>query len=79
MIYTELLRAIPEVESVSYEYPGFWVIHTTKGEFLFGNAGGVYGWHNPEATIGQETLSIKPLQVVSDFQNFLKESHANSN
>ena len=69
------LKSIPEVESVSYEFPGFWLINTTKGEYHLGTANGPYGWNNPEGTIVGESTATNTGGVIADFKKFLKEIH----
>lgn len=72
VFFTDTLKRIPEVNSVSYEYPGFWVIKTTKGEFHLGNANGNYGWNSPEGEQAVETdTDFDLMKVASQFAEFI--------
>lgn len=64
------LGLIQEVLDVSYEFPGFWSIKTTKGEFHLGTANGCVGWDGPEGTSG-ETAATGTLAIVFAFGDYL--------
>jgi hypothetical protein len=61
---------IPEVLAVSYEFPGFWVIDTTKGEFHLGTANGCVGWNDTNGNSG-ETTATKALPIIFAFAQYL--------
>jgi hypothetical protein len=75
---------IREVLQVSYEFPGMWIIQTTKGEFHLGTANGCVGWNDSEGNAG-ETTATKVLPIVFAFADYLstytptkKENHASN-
>ena len=67
---TYALKALPSIETVSYEFPGVWHIQTSKGTFYLGTANGKYGWDDG-AEIGGETDSETVGGVALDFENFI--------
>lgn len=81
------LKLIEGVIDVYYEYPGFWLIRTTKGQFDLGTANGCVGWDSPNDDSG-ETQETSIIGIVFAFHEYLKaypeieatkESYANSN
>jgi hypothetical protein len=61
----------PKVIRASYEYPGMFVIDTTKGEFLLGDTNGNVSWNNPEGTISGETEAMTVSFITKDFLKWL--------
>ena len=61
----------PKVNRVSYEYPGFFVIDTTKGEFILGDVNENVGWNNEEGTITGETQALTVSTITKDFLKWL--------
>jgi len=61
----------PKVNRVSYEYPGTFLIDSTKGEFLLGDVNGNVGWNNPEGNLVGETHAITVSTITKDFLKWL--------
>ena len=61
----------PKVNWVSYEYPGFFVIDTTKGEFILGDVNGNVGWNDYEGLFSGETQEGTISKITKDFLNWL--------
>lgn len=64
------LGLVPEVLDVSYEFPGFWSIKTTKGEFHLGTANGCVGWDGPNGD-SAETPATGTLAIVFAFAGYM--------
>jgi hypothetical protein len=71
------LGLIQDVLDVSYEFPGFWVISTTKGEFHLGTANGCVGWDSPNGDSG-ETAATTTLAIVFAFADYLSSYTPNT-
>lgn len=71
------LKKLEGVLSVSYEFPGFWEIATTRGTYSLGDVDGFFSWHtsDTETTNNQEageSAHYTISGVVADFANFLR-------
>jgi hypothetical protein len=61
----------PKVNRVSYEYPGFFSIDTTLGQFLLGSSPEGVGWNNPEGNLTGETQAMTVSFITKDFLKWL--------
>jgi hypothetical protein len=61
----------PKVIRASYEYPGMFVIDTTKGEFILGDVNGNVGWNDLEGTTTGETQGLTVSTITKDFLKWL--------
>jgi hypothetical protein len=61
----------PKVITASYEYPGMFVIDTTKGEFILGDVNGNVGWNDQEGLFTGETQALTVSTITKDFLKWL--------
>jgi len=61
----------PKVIRASYEYPGTFLVDTTKGKFLLGDVNENVGWNNLDGTITGETFALTVSTITKDFLKWL--------
>jgi hypothetical protein len=70
---TETLGALETVETVSYEFPGFWNITLTNGlVFALGDVDGFWAWHDIHGITNGDTQKTNAEGIASDFAEWLK-------
>jgi hypothetical protein len=68
----EALEALPTVEAVNYEFPGFWDIKLTNGlVFALGDLNGFWAWHDLHGIVNGETEETEAPAIAKAFSEFL--------
>lgn len=73
-------KASKRVKSVSYEYPGFWVINTALDSYDLGDISEEIGWNNEDGEGGYLPDSDKytsPLKIAEAFATWLESVEGN--
>ena len=69
---TEALEALAIVETVSYEFPGYWEIKIINGKYYgLGDLNGPWGWNDQEGNAG-ETEATQAPAIAEAFSNWVK-------
>ena len=69
---SEALEALEMVETVSYEFPGFWNITLSNGLiFALGNIDGFWAWHDIAGLTSGDTQKTNAKGIALDFAEWL--------
>ena len=66
----ELLE-LDTVKSVFWEYPEFFSVETSWGEYYLGDENGHIGWNDPECQHDGETKETAPKAIAKAFEEWL--------
>ena len=69
----EALQALPTVETVNYEFPGYWVITLINGKnYYLGDVNGPWGWDDGEGNLSGDTYETEGPAIAEAFNNWVK-------
>ena len=71
----ELLK-LDTVKSVFWEYPEFFTIETSWGDYHLGGVNGPIGWNNPHGSEEGETNETNPQAIAKAFAEWLTNGRA---
>ena len=70
---SKALEALEMVETVSYEFPGFWNITLSNGLiFALGDINGFWAWHDIAGLTSGDTQKTNAEGIAVDFAEWLK-------
>ncbi len=73
-IKTELERELLKLDttkSVSWEYPDYFMIETSWGDYALGNVNGPIGWNDFDGYTEGETMETEPKAIATAFRAWL--------
>lgn len=73
-VEAELLK-LDTVKDVFWEYPEFFVVQTTWGDYLLGNANDCIGWNDELGRDVGETSETNPKAIANAFEEWLIAKH----
>lgn len=71
----EELLQLDTVKDVFWEYPDFFTVYTTWGDYHLGNVNGPIGWNDAEGQEEGETNATNPQAIAQAFEVWLIAKH----
>lgn len=73
-VEAELLQ-LDAVKDVFWDYPAFFTVYTTWGDYHLGDANGCIGWNDAEGRDEGETNATNPQAIAKAFEVWLIAKH----